>query len=239
MHACDRTLMYTWRDKFVHALHCAGERAAVCDEPSSRLDEYLDRWRDRCVPLTTACTGEAVRALRLTNGALRAACDPHKRPSVLERVRVEPARGGYAVRWPRLPDLYRRTVDLLTQRRDAEPDDQWTDDDDVCAFLERAGDEDPTSRELLARKFYRIARADNLPLYLSGELLARARARPVPVDRLDSTLAAPFEALMLAAVDGVRENKAGVEYKSVNNKTYRCKTFSLAIKPVLFFIVDD
>ncbi|ADD73742.1 DBP [Lymantria xylina nucleopolyhedrovirus] len=238
MHACDPNLLYTWCDKLVHALHCGGERAVVCDEPSSRLDEYLSRWRDKCVPLTNACTGGTVRALRLTNGALRAACDPRKKLRVLERVRVEPARAGYAVRWPRLPDVHRQTIDLLTQRRDAEPHDQWR-DDDTCAFLERVVDEDPTSRELLARKFYRIARADNLPLYLSGDLLTRARARSLPVDALNSKLAAPFEALMLAVVDGVRDNKTDVEYKSVNNKTYRCKTFSLAIKPVLFFIVDD
>ncbi|QWO71545.1 DNA-binding protein [Orgyia pseudotsugata single capsid nuclopolyhedrovirus] len=101
---------------------------------------------------------------------------------------------------------------------------------------------DIVAATVFARKFFRVNRQHNEAMYTTGRLID---GRPVQLDQLNFD---SFENLvqsnkkntfiMGAVVDGVKRDNREIQLDDLNNKAVSVKTFSLAVKPMIFIKTD-
>nr|ANS70915.1 DNA binding protein-2 [Lymantria dispar multiple nucleopolyhedrovirus] len=254
--SCRSPGVHTWCEKFVHELHCnRNDKSVVCDSPFNGLDESLARWRIKCVPSSCRIDDNPFAGAKLVaskntdddENALwyrlcTASAATNKKFSVFDPVVVELRADAYKIHWPRWQLLYKHCLsDLVEEHDGAGGGNNWSLED--CAFVERPDKQNVTARTMLARKFFAIRRADNLPLYVSGDLLTKVRARAIEPCELDAAFASRrlVNAYMLSSVDGIVKSRNVVELQSIdkNNKTYKYITFLPMIKPIAFFIIEE
>ncbi|AKN80629.1 Single-stranded DNA binding protein 2 [Perigonia lusca single nucleopolyhedrovirus] len=103
-----------------------------------------------------------------------------------------------------------------------------------------------TARSLLARTFFDIKRQNNQYLYAAGELLhdTPVIVEPFTLQQFDSEfeeLGRKVSFLMGAVIEGVKENESFTELfvPVENNKKIQEKTYSLVVKPMIFFKVQN
>ncbi|AKN81008.1 Single-stranded DNA binding protein [Lonomia obliqua multiple nucleopolyhedrovirus] len=104
-----------------------------------------------------------------------------------------------------------------------------------------------SEREILLRKFYNISRENNMKIYSSGELLCPVQTERVSMHQFDEMFemnktegsSQEVEMLICAVVEGVKYGKIETAMRDINNKKYYEKMYSLAIKPILFFNIEQ
>ncbi|AKC91746.1 dbp-1 [Lambdina fiscellaria nucleopolyhedrovirus] len=91
------------------------------------------------------------------------------------------------------------------------------------------------------QQFFNITRDLNEIIYSSGQLLTKVYLEPMISEYYDNLFSRndnKVELLMGALIEGVKQNPTEHEYTTINNKTFKEKTFSLAIKPMIFINVQ-
>jgi ssDNA binding protein len=103
-----------------------------------------------------------------------------------------------------------------------------------------------SNRMALVRKFFDIKREHNEHVYMTGQLCKSINCEPFTLDRFndlfcqlpDQKCSNEVEMLVGAVIEGFKQSKDEIEYETVNNKKVQEKTFSLAVKPEIFFLIE-
>ena len=91
------------------------------------------------------------------------------------------------------------------------------------------------------RNFYKIPRADNEMIHVSGQLFQTVVAKPISVEEFDDVFdgeRADYRDLIMAAtILGFKEKQIEL-HQATTNKCVQEKSLSLVIKPMVVFIVE-
>ncbi|AVA31206.1 dbp [Oxyplax ochracea nucleopolyhedrovirus] len=104
-----------------------------------------------------------------------------------------------------------------------------------------------SDKELFLKKFYNISRESNNNMYATNELIQPIEVTRTTMEQFDELFEmnkteaqGPFqevEVLICGVIEGVKYGKE-IQMTDINNKKYMEKPYSLAFKPVLFFIIE-
>ncbi|AXS67677.1 dbp [Cryptophlebia peltastica nucleopolyhedrovirus] len=119
-----------------------------------------------------------------------------------------------------------------------------------CSII-NAPDENNPGKISFVRKFYDIKQHSNETVYSTGDLVKSVVCEPFTVERYNDLFAFQQEGgeqaqpsqevdlYMGAIIEGFKQSKNETTLESVNNKKYQEKTYSLAIKPMIFFNIEQ
>ncbi|ACF05319.1 dbp [Adoxophyes orana nucleopolyhedrovirus] len=100
------------------------------------------------------------------------------------------------------------------------------------------------------RKFYDIRKCMNQTVYSTGDLIKSVVCEPFGVERFNNLFEFEYdgnevrpskevEMYMGAIIEGFRQSKNEKQLENLNNKKIQEKTYSLAIKPMIFFYIEQ
>ncbi|AUV65401.1 DBP-2 [Alphabaculovirus myunipunctae] len=98
-----------------------------------------------------------------------------------------------------------------------------------------------------ARKFFDIRQQCNKSNFMSGELKKKVVCEQFSVERFDEVFAfegetktsADVRLLAGVIIEGFKQSKEETDYETVNCKTIQEKTYSLSVRPMVFFKIEN
>lgn len=101
-------------------------------------------------------------------------------------------------------------------------------------------DKEPVNKILFVRKFFNITRANNESIYSTGRLNKTIVAEMCDVNQFEQLFVKgkSVQVIVGAKIDGILEGKRAQPIETVHNKIVNECTFSLAIKPIVFFNIE-
>lgn len=115
------------------------------------------------------------------------------------------------------------------------------------AYVKLPSNDAFSSKVAFVRKFFDITQQQNQRNYMTGRLAKSVVCEPFTVERFDevfkfeedSKSSAEVEMLVGVQIEGFKQSKEDVEFETVNCKTLQEKTYSLSIKPMVFFNIEE
>ncbi|ACI28847.1 agip146 [Agrotis ipsilon multiple nucleopolyhedrovirus] len=115
------------------------------------------------------------------------------------------------------------------------------------AYVKLPSNEAYLSKSMFVRKFFDIKQEQNQRNYMTGRLVKSVVCEPFTVERFnsvfkfekDSKSSAEVEMLVGVQIEGFKQSKEEVHFETVDNKTLQEKTYSLSIKPMVFFHIEE
>jgi hypothetical protein len=116
------------------------------------------------------------------------------------------------------------------------------------ACVNLPNDDAVARKTTFVRKFFDIKHHNNEKNYMTGRLVKSVKCEPFTVKRFndlfkfeqDSKSSDEIDMLVGIQVDGFKQGKLDIEFDTlVNNKKVSEKSYSLAIKPMVFFHIED
>jgi ssDNA binding protein len=103
------------------------------------------------------------------------------------------------------------------------------------------------SKTAFARKFFDIRQEQNQQNYMTGQLKKKIVCEHFSLERFDevfkfeedSKCSAEIQMLAGVVIEGFKQSKEDTDYETVNCKTLQEKTYSLSIKPMVFFNIEE
>ncbi|AAZ38305.1 ORF-139 [Agrotis segetum nucleopolyhedrovirus A] len=103
------------------------------------------------------------------------------------------------------------------------------------------------SKSVFVRKFFDIKQEHNQRNYMTGRLVKAVVCEPFTVERFDelfkyegdAKVSAEVEMLVGVQIEGFKQSKEDMDFETVNSKTLQEKTYSLAVKPMVFFNIEE
>ncbi|QNV47844.1 DNA-binding protein [Alphabaculovirus altersperidaniae] len=117
----------------------------------------------------------------------------------------------------------------------------------TAACVNLPGDEAVSKKTTFVRKFFDIKQENNERNYMTGRLVKSVQCEPFTVKRFndlfkfeaDSKSSDEVEMLVGIQIDGFKQSKDEIEFETVNNKKVSERSYSLAIKPMVFFNIEE
>nr|AIW01539.1 DNA binding protein [Spodoptera frugiperda multiple nucleopolyhedrovirus] len=115
------------------------------------------------------------------------------------------------------------------------------------AIVNLPGDDTPSKKTIIVRKFFDVFQHRNERVYMTGRLVKRINCDPFTIERFnkvfefetDTKSSAEVDMLVGIQIDGFKQSKEEVEFETVNNKKVQERTYSLAIRPMIFIKIEE
>ncbi|ACI47498.1 DNA binding protein [Spodoptera litura nucleopolyhedrovirus II] len=209
------------------------------------LDDYIDHFLPEPSPKIGILKPKPPAVVYLVGMLVKGGSTPFY---VFDTAKVRRCMSGYgeflSIRWSKQylhNDAY---ANVIIKYKDFECDTMKL-QNSACVNL--PNDESVATKTAFVRKFFDIKQDGNEKNYMTNRLMKSVQCEPFTVKRFndlfkfegDSKSSNEVDMLVGIQIDGFKQGKYEIEYELVNNKKVSERSYSLAIKPMVFFHIEE